>query len=615
MDKHTAEFLHTANAGDPVYITDVRKAYLGLTDGESFPIDLAVTTVSGGLRRFGLRLPRFLGYPQEGSDFVAGFFLAEAYNILSSLGGRAVDLLTPESVPEVETLLETFRERFELELPRHLRLTYGKAVNVMERMLDALFPGSPEAERRFRIGTRVPDDHSAPPENASPGRAVEILRGAAADLEGKTILGMDIGGTDIKLVLVHDGALLRCLEYDWHPAAFTSVEELIRPIRTLVELMAALGSTAAGGAGVALEKRSILEPALAGGASLEMMARILSDFRAGSGGAEFRFDAIGMCFPDVVVGDKIVGGETSKTRGIRGVRGGNYDREFARLTVFGEKLRPFVKDGGIVGIINDGPMAAFTAGIENALANSEAVADGVFAHTLGTELGTGWVTAAGAIPDIPLEVYNFIVDLGSFPERMYGPDDLRSLNNFNTGLPGTLQKYTSQSGVFRLAAKRFPGARPDLMRELRDKGFVVERGAGGGSGLFVPVEPEDLRKPFLEHMMNLARREDDSTVRGIFEEIGAALAVCGEEVDWILRPALRRRTLFGRLVKHAVCFDLMNRGALARDRNALLAVADDTIAETPLMRALADDPGHTVAQFAQAVGAVHYANHRLRGGR
>jgi hypothetical protein len=37
----------------------------------------------------------------------------------------------------------------------------------------------------------------------------------------------------------------------------------------------------------------------------------------------------------------------------------------------------------------------------------------VFAHTLGTELGTGWIDETGAIPQIPLEVYNCVIDLGN----------------------------------------------------------------------------------------------------------------------------------------------------------------------------------------------------------
>src|SRR5208282_4241506 len=146
------------------------------------------------------------------------------------------------------------------------------------------------------------------------------------------------------------------------------------------------------------------------------------------------------------------------------------------------------------------------------------VAGGVFAHTLGTELGTGWVTETGAIPDIPLEVYNFIIDLGCWPERAFEPDDLRSVNNFNTGLSGTLQKYCSQSGVFRLALKYFPTERPDLFRELQDKGFIVEREVGTSTGWYVPTEPVDRRKAFLEHMMQLPDREKDETNRKIWRE-------------------------------------------------------------------------------------------------
>ena len=41
-----------------------------------------------------------------------------------------------------------------------------------------------------------------------------------------------------------------------------------------------------------------------------------------------------------------------------------------------------------------------------------------------------------------------------------------------------------------------------------------------------------------------------------------------------------------------------------------LVVADDEMANTDLMRQLRDSDTYTVAQFAQAIGAVHYANYR-----
>jgi hypothetical protein len=232
----------------------------------------------------------------------------------------------------------------------------------------------------------------------------------------------------------------------------------------------------------------------------------------------------------------------------------------------------------------------------------------VFAHTLGTELGTGWVTETGAIPDIPLEVYNFIIDLGSWPERAYEPDDLRSVNNFNTALPGTLQKYCSQSGVFRLALKRFSAERPDLLQELLDRGYVERRGSGAAAGWYVPTEPVDQRKSLLEHLMALPEREKDETNREIWREIGESLAVTLLETTRILDPGTDERFLFGRLVKSRACFDLMLEGARRVVPGIRLAVAGTGMANSSLMRQLEGHPEHTVAQFAQAIGAVYFAN-------
>jgi hypothetical protein len=245
--------------------------------------------------------------------------------------------------------------------------------------------------------------------------------------------------------------------------------------------------------------------------------------------------------------------------------------------------------------------------VETAAADPAAVESGVFAHTLGTELGTGWVTEEGAIPDIPLEVYNCVIDLGSYPERAHEPDDVRSVNNFNTRLPGTLQKYTSQSGVFRLAAKYLPQANPALFRELFARGFLVE----DGPALRVPTQPKDMRKPLLEFLMRRSEAGGEPQVDRIFREMGEFLAVAWQETEFILSPRARQRILFGRLVKHRRCFALMVEGARRIAPDLTLGVADDELANTPLMRALKERPGYTVAQFAQAIGAVHYANHRL----
>ena len=98
----------------------------------------------------------------------------------------------------------------------------------------------------------------------------------------------------------------------------------------------------------------------------------------------------------------------------------------------------------------------------------------------------------GSIPEIPLEVYNFIIDLGSFRQKQYDANDVRSINNFNTLLPGTLQKYTCQSGVFRLAARDLPGQDAAAYEEAIARGLLLSQ----GDRLVVPTEPKDMRKPW-----------------------------------------------------------------------------------------------------------------------
>ena len=43
-------------------------------------------------------------------------------------------------------------------------------------------------------------------------------------------------------------------------------------------------------------------------------------------------DGVGLSYPDVVIKDKIVGGETSKTAGLRANPDIDYEQEFAKLT-------------------------------------------------------------------------------------------------------------------------------------------------------------------------------------------------------------------------------------------------------------------------------------------
>lgn len=602
MSQAIQDLVDDAVAGRPVYISSVRERFAALPPAESFVLTATLEGFDADGPAFTFRLPKFAGLADGERAMATEFALAGLYNIISTLGGRGIALSAVGDDGEGAALAAVFREAFGLEASRFLRPGYGRAVNVCERMDEAISAPGARSRGRFRILDQAP---AASARDAAPATRIEGLFAlATSGMDGTAICGMDIGGTDIKLCLVVGGRVERLLEYDWFPAAFTQIDQIIDPVLLLVRLMRLEGarSTGAGDAEVLAE---VLAPALADGAALPTIrAAVLAGEALLS--APFALDAIGICFPDVVVRDKIVGGEVYKTRGMRDHLGAAYEREFRRLSVLDEALRGLVRPDGVVGMVNDGPMAAFTAAVELGAIDPAAISDGVLAHTLGTELGTGWVTEAGTIPDIPLEIYNCIIDLGSYPERQYAPDDVRSVNNFNTRLAGTLQKYTSQSGVFRLAAKYLPDLDPALFAELVGRGLLTVT----EDGLFVPTEPRDMRKPLLEFMMSAAEQGGHPAVDRIFREIGEFMAIAWLESKWLLDPAVDTRILFGRLVKRRACFDLMIEGARAVAPALELEVADDEMANTDLMRQLRDSNLYTVAQFAQAIGAVHYANYR-----
>jgi len=115
-----------------------------------------------------------------------------------------------------------------------------------------------------------------------------------------------------------------------------------------------------------------------------------------------------------------------------------------------------------------------------------------------------------------------------------------------------------------------------------------------------------MRKPALAFFMEKASEASHPACAAIFKEIGVCLAVIWQETDYILQPQAKERFLFGRLVKEPACFVLMDEGARERVPGLRLYPADGTLANTALMKQLDADEHYTVAQFAQAVGAIGF---------
>ena len=497
------------------------------------------------------------------------YVTACVFNTLSALSGREMVFYLDQRETEAVALLGELNDIFQVH--ETARSGYGKVVNIANRLCRAFGGGTFSFAVRDR-SAYVP----APPEPQRGGDLLPRLRKAVERCGSGVCCGIDIGGTDIKAAVAVDGHLVCVKEYDWNPAASPVAEGLTGPITLLVRLMAccAAGMTPA------------LRAALDKDASDEEMARAVAQ------SASVPLDVLGISFPDVVIRDRIVGGESPKTKGMRENLAIDYETAFAGLGALVELLRPLCRDGAAIHMTNDGHIAAFTAAAELAFSGGEPdFSGGVIAHALGTDFGVGYLDSDGTIPEMPVELYDFLLDLGSFPQRALPPEDLRSTRNENSGLPGA-RRYLGQAAAFRLAYD----ADPALL-----EGFIEER----NGILAIRQTPEDMRKPCLAHLMEQAT-EGNPAAQSVFRQIGRNVGQISREMRWLMRPRTDVRYLFGRFVKHPDCFRLLQEGCREIVPDLRLEAADEDLMCTPLMRQLPEH-GVTVAQFGQAVGAMYYA--------
>ena len=303
------------------------------------------------------------------------------------------------------------------------------------------------------------------------------------------------------------------------------------------------------------------------------------------------FDGLGLSFPDIVIGSRILGGETPKTKAMRENPDIDYETEFAKLGRVSETLAALCRASVRVRIINDGPMAAFSAAAELAADGAE-LTRGVVAYAMGTDLGSGWIDARGDIPEIPLELYDLLLDLGSAPWKHIPPEDIRSVRNENSGLSG-VRRYLGQAATYRLAQE----LQPSLLDGLTEETDGIIR---------IKAAPQDMRKPALERLMTAAA-DGNGAAREIFRRIGLNLAALTEEMEYLLSTGTDSRYIFGRFAKIPGCFALIREGFGSVLPDMKLIAADDGLARSGLMRQLARLDGVTVAQFAQAVSAIYYS--------
>ena len=570
------KFCSLSQMGEAVWINDVRAAFDA--DKNARPLALRLTCLDGSVRGYDCPVPHWSNVQER--NFIRDYLTARIFNVLSCWSGRELTVYFDTSDAELAALVKECIAAFG-SVPG-----LKKVLNVAMRLCRST--GNAPFEMRTGDIAATPELKSAAAKTA--GQLGGRLRSAVDGCTRGAYCGMDVGGTDIKLAASLDGRLIAVKEYDWNPAASTTAEGITEPMLRLIRLMRAC--VIADGMPHDAECVKLLASALRkDAAAAEMDAAIIACEDAAA--KLPLFSGIGLSFPDVVINDRILGGETPKTKGMRENTALDYETEFAKLAAVGENMAHYCKDGVRVRIINDGPMAAFSAAAELAQDGDAQLGEsGVIAHSLGTDLGSGWIKADGEIPAIPLELYDLLLDLGSARQKEYEPEDLRSVRNENSGLAG-VRRYLGQAAAYRMAQQ----LEPSLLN-----GFTEEH----GGVLSIITAPEDMRKPCLEHIMNAAAGGDEAACE-IFRRVGANLAQLTKEMEYLLDTGTDRRFLFGRFVKNESCFKLIQEGFAGVMPEISLAAADDGLARSGLMRQLAAREDVTVAQFAQAVSAIYYS--------
>lgn len=578
MLKH---WINTSDADGTVWIDEVCRECARMQD--SSPAVLEITLFNGKKRAFTRFFPRYRGDKQR--TFVRGYLCNSVYNILSALGGSELTIYYDFADTAFGALVAELDDIF--QLPLSGRSGYGKVVSEMNRICS--YWGLPmfHFERR-ELASYVPHKESAEHRSGISASLRDTANKAAQGVH----CGIDVGGTDIKLALAVNGSLIAVREYDWNPAEYATAEEIIAPILRLTRLMRVYAARYLHVGKLDAD----VEAALDKNAEDSFVDSVIESVEAQFGEQINVLDSVGLSFPDVVIRDAIVGGETPKTLGLRRNRAVKYEAEFAKITHLKTALEALCREAGHVRVTNDGNIAAYTAAMELAHSeNDSLIESGVFAHSLGTDLGTGWLDSDGTIPELTLELYDSLIDLGSKPSQNIPAEDLRCVRNENSGLAGA-RRYMGQAAVFRMAYSAAP--------ELLD-GFTETR----DGVLSIRSHPEDMRKPCLEHIM-LQAEQGNAAAEDIFRQIGRNLAHISREAAFLLCPDTNARFIFGRFVKRPRVFELICEGFSEVEPDMQLIPADNDLAYTPLMRALATRPDVTVAQFGQAIGAVYYGMSR-----
>lgn len=588
----------------PLFIDEVKRQYDMLESKVSQEVALVLTVdAKERYRCLKFRVPTGVYAKSHGWDIFERYIHARVNNMLVTFGGTLLQVYFDKQDRLLGEAIKKTIARYDVNNPYNTRQGLGCILNYISRM-NALL-----GTERFRVEYLDMNDFCLPEgkkefqifdaENCETGE--KLLLCAATELQGKAFCGLDIGGNSIKAAVVADGEIVLLKTYSWFPTFFTTAEQLIEPIVLLIRFMsAALRYINSHNGGMIPRTKAILDSTVSYQAVYEYTLKLEKQTE----GSARVFDGIVIGFPDIVVNDKVAGGESYKQRGMRNNPNRDYEDEFRKQSDINLLAQQYIKENGIVKVINDGNVSSFVFSVEQAFADENIIEpSGMLAYTVGTEMGTGFVSRVGTIQWIPLECYNYIIDLGSDDYYDYDVNDVRSVRNFNSNAAGTVQKYISQIGMIRIAIQYLTKNDDVVYNKLVGDYLCVDEKTGG---LFVVNKPKDMRSPLTRKLIALLEN-GNTELEKTFKHIGYCLGVVISEVEFIMSELSRTKLISGGIVMADDCFEMMKQGLKESHPNDEIKRLDTSIIYSPLLKKLNKEDGN----YATAVGAAYLANREL----
>ena len=586
----------------PLFLSELQERISRLPAGERQEIRLLVwVNKEQEYRKLCFEMPK--GETLQGErELYRRYLLAMMNNLLVSFGGAGLELYFDETDQELKSLAEEAVAEFQADSPRNDRKSYGVYLNYINRMnvflgLDrfafqlkdlSAWPKL-DLEKEYRIYVPQKEEEE-----------LKLLKRTATELEGRCICSLDVGGNSIKGAVVKDGRALVLKEYQWYPTGCRTAQEMNDPMLLMVRFLSACTGL--------MERDGNLAAAEAAFAKNVPYGQLLAETEALERSGictKGRFDAIVIGFPDIVVHNKIAGGESFKHQGMKNNPDTDYEVEFFKTSDLDELAAPYAKEGAPVVVLNDGNAASYITSVEQTFAPESFIDEnGMFCCTIGTEMGTGFISRGGTIQHIPLEGFQHVIDLGNEEYQKYPPADLRSVNSTNTGIPGVVQKYISQMGLFRMALTALWESKDPLFEKLQEMGLIAYN--AGADTLYSVLEPED-RRGTLTRFLVSRLSEGCPAVEEAFRMMGKAMGILIDQDRLIFPEITTRRLLSGGIIADDRAFALMREGLRAYNPSYDVMRLDEETMYSPLLRSMTPEQ----RSFNVAIGSAYIGNRFL----